>query len=230
MKPGSQSVTDQEVEAVIAHGSQIRPAPDVVRARLLARARNAAAGRRAAPPPIAGFGRAPPRAGLRIAVAATVLLAFAAGGAAAMIHSRATSAEAVEPTPVRTSAPIPAAPPVARAAAEVPAPRVVSSRSRPSHRVLSPQESYAAELDLLRRAQSDYARHDFSDALVLVSEHARQFPKGRLAEEREALRVRSLAGAGRGEEARRVLAAFARRFPRSVLLPRLQAGARTADD
>jgi hypothetical protein len=229
MKPGSQ-VTAQEVEAVIARGSQIRRAPDVVRARLLARARNAVARREAAAVPVAGFGRAPPRSGIRIAVAATVLLAFAAGGAAAMIHSGATRADALAVTPSRAAAPISAPPRVAQAPAELPAPRVASSRPRPSHRVLSPQESYAAELELLRRAQSNYASHDFSDALVLVAEHARRFPKGRLAEEREALRVRSLAGAGRGDEARRVLAAFARRFPRSVLLARLQEAARTAEE
>ena len=66
------------------------------------------------------------------------------------------------------------------------------------HRSLSPQESYAAELNLLQRAQSEYASHDFADALVLVTEHARRFPDGRLAEEREALRVRSLARDGPG--------------------------------
>jgi hypothetical protein len=58
--------------------------------------------------------------------------------------------------------------------------------------------------------------------LVLVAEHARQFPNGRLAEEREALRIRSLASARRADEAVRAFAAFAARFPQSALLPRLQ--------
>ena len=87
---------------------------------------------------------------------------------------------------------------------------------------MPPQESYAAEIDLLQHAQSRYASHEFSDVLVLVAEHARQFPNGRLAEEREALRIRSLAGAGRAEDAGRALAAFAARFPQSALLLRLQ--------
>jgi hypothetical protein len=43
-----------------------------------------------------------------------------------------------------------------------------------------------------------------------------------LAEERDALRIRALVGAGRTPEARRAAAAFANRFPRSVLLPRLK--------
>jgi TolA-binding protein len=74
-----------------------------------------------------------------------------------------------------------------------------------------------------------YASRDFSSALVLVAEHARRYPNGRLAEEREALRIRSLAGSGRTADARRAIAAFAARFPRSVLLPRLQETPEAAD-
>jgi hypothetical protein len=79
----------------------------------------------------------------------------------------------------------------------------------------------AAELDLLRRARGAYRQRDFSGALRLVAEHDRRFPQGHLAEEREALRVRSLAEAGRAAEARQAAAAFAARFPRSVLLSRV---------
>jgi TolA-binding protein len=165
--------------------------------------------------------------GRRVAVAAGALLAFGTAGAAAALYSRVTRApemvatiRAPEPLAVRASAP--GLPPV-----EVPAP---SARSQHHHRLLAPQESYAAELQLLQRAQSEYASHDFANALVLVAEHGRRFPNGRLAEEREALRVRSLARAGRGDEARRALASFAKRFPHSAFLPRLQNAARSADD
>jgi outer membrane protein assembly factor BamD (BamD/ComL family) len=82
-------------------------------------------------------------------------------------------------------------------------------------------ESYAAELELLQRAQAAYAGRDFTDALTVVAEHRRRFPNGRLTEEREALRVRALKGAGRTNESRAAAASFAARFPRSVLLPRL---------
>jgi len=84
------------------------------------------------------------------------------------------------------------------------------------------QESYAAELALLRRAQVAYAARDYSATAALVAEHTRRFPNGRLAEEREAVRVRSLAGAGRKDEAQRAAQEFAAHFPRSVLLPRLR--------
>ena len=61
---------------------------------------------------------------------------------------------------------------------------------------------FSAELELLQRAQTAYTRHEFSGALTLLAEHARRFPRGHLAEERDALRVRCLLGAGR--RARRI--------------------------
>lgn len=227
MKLAEQRI-DQEVEAVIEQGRQIRQTPDVVRARLLARARAAVAASRAASTPIpvltAGWH------GRRLAVAAGALLAFGAAGAAAAVYSHVTRAPEIAPMPAR----VPDAP-ATRAGSPGPAtagrPELVPSKriARP-HRPITPQESYAAELQLLQRAQSEYASQDFDNALVLVAEHGRRFPNGRLAEEREALRVRSLARAGRGDEARRALAAFANRFPHSVFLPRLQEAARSAED
>jgi hypothetical protein len=226
-----EQLAEQELQAVIERGRHIRRAPDVVRARLLARARVAVAAsaqaRRLGIPETAPAWR-----GRRLAVAAAALLLFSAAGATAALYTHGRRSAEIDPS-LRGS---PEAPSVRAAApkqsvSEVePAPQVLSSPKTPrSHRVLSPQESYAAELYLLQRAQSGYASQDFPDALVLIAEHARRFPNGRLAEEREALRVRSLAGAGRGDQARRALAAFARRFPRSVLLPRLREQARAAE-
>jgi hypothetical protein len=222
---------ERQVQAVIEQGRHIRRTPDVVRARLLARARGAvarsASATRLAIPETAAAWR-----GRRLAFAAAALLLFTAAGATAALYVHDRRSIDIVPTARRS----PEAPAVVASARELPAaetepaPQLVSrpKLQRP-HRALSPQESYAAELYLLQRAQSDYASQDFPDALVLVAEHARQFPKGRLAEEREALRVRSLAGAGRGDQARRALAAFARRFPRSALLPRLREQARAAE-
>jgi hypothetical protein len=82
----------------------------------------------------------------------------------------------------------------------------------------------------MRSAHNAYASHEFANALVLVSEHARRFPRGLLAEEREALRVRCLLAAGRTSEAQRAAAAFPKRFPRSVLVPRIQAEARLPEE
>ncbi len=229
---------EREVQAVIEQGRHIRRAPDVVRARLLARARGAVAASRSITS-VAIPETVPAWRGRRLAFAVAALLLFTTAGATAAlyVHARRSVEGATRSVQIVPAArPTPGTPPVVAAAPELPAaetepaPQLVSrpKLQRP-HRPLSPQESYAAELYLLQRAQSDYASQDFPDALVLVAEHARQFPKGRLAEEREALRVRSLAGAGRGDQARRALAAFARRFPRSALLPRLREQARAAE-
>src|SRR6185369_4903915 len=82
------------------------------------------------------------------------------------------------------------------------------SAARSPRRPMTAHESYAAAMDLLQRAQVAYAARDFAGALVLVAEHARRFPRARLGEERESLRVRLLADAGYTAEARRAAAAF----------------------
>ena len=74
------------------------------------------------------------------------------------------------------------------------------------------------ELQLLRSARQDVTRGDFAAALAAVGAHARRFRHGSLVEEREALRVKSLAGLGRHEDAQRAAVEFHARFPRSVLL------------
>jgi len=226
-------MTEEELAMVMAEGRQISRAPDVVRARLLARAREAiAASNRAAPvilPAAVSTWRT-----WRVATAAGAVLALSAAGAGAALYTRAPRVAPIEPVPAERATPRPriVRRPVAQAAIELTAPEAAAPlpRARRPRQLLTPQESYAAELRLLQGAQSDYTSQDFPDALVLLAEHARRFPDGRLAEEREALRIRSLEGAGRGDEARHALAAFGRRFPRSALLPRLQQQLRGAAD
>jgi TolA-binding protein len=218
---------DPDLEALLERARVIPPVSDVVRARALARARAAAA---AASTPAPEY-TVPNRAGRpSIAVAASIaLLALIAGGTAAALFHHAPAPPPL-PSSVRRAPPRVAAAVAERAIPPVVAPQPIAlaKTRRPAH-VVPPQESYAAELDLLRHAQAAYASRDFSNALVLVAEHGRRFPNGRLAEEREALRVRSLASSGHGGEARRAFDAFANRFPRSVLLPRLREAVGTAD-
>ena len=92
-------------------------------------------------------------------------------------------------------------------------------RARPAAGPLSRADAAALELRMLQPARAAVAREDFAAALGPIAEHARRFKDGRLAEEREALRVKALAGLGRPDDARRAAAAFKVRFPRSVLLP-----------
>ncbi len=223
-------ISDAALNVLLGRGREIRPVLDVMRARALARARAAVA---AGTVHLPGATATPvPRRSFRIAVAAAIALLIGAGGVAAAFRSGAFDRPAPQtssPTTAAASAHTVRAEMAARPAS---APAVAigrrERRDRPGGPVTA-QESYAAELRLLQRAQVVYAGRDFPEALVLVAEHARRFPNGRLAEEREALRVRSLASAEHGDEARRATAAFAARFPRSVLLPRLQKLAGAAD-
>ena len=218
-------ISDREVEALVERGRTIRRLPDVVRARALARARATEAAAAPDAPPAAAAATAPAHVGTRrIAIAASIALLVGAGGAMAALvghaPARRDAAAVSSPravAPARISVPQPASP-----SSPVSEEMIPPAKPRRPARPMTPKESYAAELDLLQRAQVAFAGREFSGALVLVAEHARRFPNGRLAEEREALRVRSLAGSGRTDDARRAAAAFANRFPRSVLLPRLR--------
>jgi len=119
-------------------------------------------------------------------------------------------------TPQRATPDVPAAPET-----EAPAPIAAATpaRRRPASKtVVATLPPTNAELKLLRDARQDVTRGDFARALVVIAEHTRRFRHGSLLEEREALRVKSLAGLGRQEEARRAAAAFRARFPHSVFL------------
>jgi len=211
---------DSDVEALLERGRIIVPVPDVVRARSLARARAIMGVAVALPPkPMLAWWRR----GLPLAAAASVALVVSTASALVAFRIRAVKDPAPPAPPMSpasaASAPIPMLvqlPPVA----VDPLPSPAAHPQRLVRQVPS-LESYAAELDLLQRTQVAYAGHDFSGALALVAEHGRRFPNGRLAEEREALRIRSLVAAGRTAEANRAAASFADRFPRSAMLPRL---------
>jgi len=124
---------------------------------------------------------------------------------------------ATPPTAVATLArPAPAAPLATAPAVE---PDIAPPPAAPGATHLSRTDAAREELRLLRKARAAVARQDYTAALPLLAEDARRFKDGRFVEEREALRVRALAGLGRTEEARRAAERFQERFPRSVLLP-----------
>ncbi len=211
---------DSELQSLLERGKYIPSVPDLVRARALARARATAAlaARRG------GIPRARRRP-LTIALAASAALAVLTATAVAAFHAVTRQNAPVQPAP--TSTVVTETKPAAATfeptfrEPELAAPSLPVAKHPRTTTPPSALDSYAAELDLLHRAQTAYAGRDFAGALSLVAEHSRRFPNGRLAEEREALRVRSLTGAGRTAEAHRAAAAFAERFPRSVFVPRL---------
>jgi hypothetical protein len=88
---------------------------------------------------------------------------------------------------------------------------------------VSPGNSLAAERTLLDIARSAFGRGEGDEALAALARHERLFPNGQLAEEREALAVRSLVLTQRIDQARARGARFRRRYPASVMLPAVEA-------
>jgi hypothetical protein len=222
-----------ELAAFLARRKVPRQAPPDLRMRALARARADLAGDVIPPARYPGASPVPHTGGrrlFRIALAASFAIAGAAVGAVAARHDRSAhvptvaSPERLPPTPIVTAAS------ASRPSSEAPLPTLEREPAKAPHlaRPGAKADPLTAELDLLQRAHGAYTRRDFSVALTLVADHARRFPRSHLAEQREALRVRSLAGAGRAEEARAAATAFAVRFPRSVLLPRVAEGAESS--
>jgi hypothetical protein len=204
-----------DVQAMLESEREIPAVSAVQRARALARARKALE----AP-------RAPATSSARVSalhrwVAAAAALVASVGLAAAAyeLHEKLNPAPAS--TPAHRAMPravaSAAAAPVAVASEPALAP-AAEARPAPAREATRP-DAIREELRLLRQARADVAREDFLAALRPITEHARRFKDGRLAEEREALRVKVLAGLGRGSEAHRAATAFEARFPRSVLLP-----------
>lgn len=114
----------------------------------------------------------------------------------------ATAQPAPAGTPVQ---PVRAAPPTPPA----PAPFARDARVFPPH---------GRERALLDRAQLALSERDAAAALAAIDEHAKRFPRGALAEERDALRIRAFLVAGKKGEARAAFVAFSKRFPSSIHL------------
>ena len=197
----------------------VEPVSDVARARSLARAR----ARAAADPRSLSKAPAPARsfAGRRTLVVSAAFLLMATGVAAAFLGRAPAPPPSVPNQAVAAWRERPSAPAAAHSPpAAAPQPSVAIAPN--PGRVAIRRDRGSAEVAVLRRAQAAYADGDYPAVLDIVGQHARRFSNGRLAEEAEALRVRSLARCGRQDDAVRALDAFAGRFPNSVLLSTLR--------
>jgi hypothetical protein len=97
----------------------------------------------------------------------------------------------------------------------VPAPKSAASAASS---VRTPTASLREERRLLDAARDAIVRGEPAGALAATANHAARFPRGVLAEEREALRIRALARLGRMAEARSLLAELRVAHPHSFLL------------
>lgn len=220
------------LDALLAHERLVPEQAEIVRARAIKRARDSlqrAAAERHVLGPLSIHQR-------RWFFSAVALLTLLAGGAAAVQmmrrselraavekrHTPAVSAGAVNPTARVLALQSSARPEPANVATTAPASPSVAERSAARSAVSAERHSNAtAELDLLSRARQSDARAEYASVLATVAEHERSYPAGRLAEEREVLRIKALVGLGRANEARQFGAKFRRQFPRSVLLQRV---------
>jgi hypothetical protein len=213
---GARRIPSFDLDALLEHERRLVSVPTVARARALARARAALAARAGGPSPRAAAmtSRPRPRLARWLAAAGVAFVAGAASGVAAYglgLRARPVSTAVVETQPAP-----PATPGRARASTVSVEPLV--PLPPPGPRSLTRADAARIELRLLRQARAAVLREDFAAALPLLAEHARHFRNGRLAEEREALRVKALAGLGRDHDAARAAAAFEARFPRSPLI------------
>jgi hypothetical protein len=142
----------------------------------------------------------------------------------------------MNPTPARPALAVSAAPAAPPAVSETvlqpastperaPVPPAATTNASAKQRSLE-IDTQASELRLLQRARAAVASAEFTTALALIADYERRFPEGRFREECEALRVKSLSGLGRSEQARRAAEAFREQFPRSVLLRRIEEAAK----
>ena len=93
------------------------------------------------------------------------------------------------------------------------------SSSAPSASALDAASSLAAERHLLDDARQALARGEPQAGMVPLGQHAKRFPHGLLAEEREALAVRLLAALGNRPAAIERAERFRQRFPNSLFTP-----------
>jgi hypothetical protein len=94
-----------------------------------------------------------------------------------------------------------------------------AAKAPPSADVVSGRDvDLAAERAILDTARAAVARGQGAVALEALGQHARQFPRGRLGEEREVLTIQALSLSGRGDEARSRAARFRKAHPRSLMI------------
>jgi hypothetical protein len=155
---------------------------------------------------------------------AKVAIVVALGGAVAVGVGLGRSPAPPETTPPVVTAiatpPAAASPPIVEASPEasvvsLPAP---APAPRPSTTTTTKVESVAPappEATLLSRAHNELLSGSPERALATTAEHARAYPRGALAQERDVIAIEALVKLGRRDEARRRAASFRQTFPGS---------------
>ena len=134
-----------------------------------------------------------------------------------------TVVRVVQAAPPMLAPPVVATPRIAEVAPMVEAPAVVApvpAPDAPAHPRLGAREtdegSLSSERAVLELARTGLTRGQSSAAIDALERHARRFPRGRLAPERESMWVQALVSAGRYDSAREHAARFRRTYPGSM--------------
>lgn len=161
-----------------------------------------------------------------------------AGGAA--LHAAVAGARAPDPRegapPAVVVSPLPATPEAA-SAARVPAsatPSAARSSAAPANTTRAGPVPMDSEALLREEAAFDTARAAFvqgnmAAALQALAIHARDFPRGQHAAERDTMWIDALLALGRKDEACKRIEGFHRAYPRSGSLPAMEARCRTKE-
>lgn len=146
--------------------------------------------------------------------------------AATIADQRATTPSIDEPAPTELAPEARPRPPAPSGAkpdpAPAPSPKRSSAATSSSAALAAPPgpagPTLEAELALMREARTAAA----ADALLALEAHAREFPRGTLARERDGLRIVALCELGRLADAQRHLDRFIAADARSLQLPRIR--------
>lgn len=155
----------------------------------------------------------------------TVAAALAVGLSGGLLYPRAPEVRVVtvvaQPSaPMAVASTVPAAP-----SSTLPSialsdlPSAAPAVAAPSASFATPGAALEAERAMLDVARTALGRGDGPHALGACDDHARKFPRGVLAEEREAIAVQALLLAQRSDDARARAERFQKSYPRSIFLP-----------
>ena len=108
-------------------------------------------------------------------------------------------------------------------------PERVSDDALSKKKILGSATTLAYERRLIETARSAIARANYPAAVAATKRHAREFKKGVLAEERDALQVIAVARLGDEERAATLGARFLKRYRQSVFRPAVEKALRKED-
>jgi hypothetical protein len=212
------AIPDVETEDLLIAERVIVPCSSDVRQRILATARNAPV---LIPRAIENAGRSR-RPALRLGLATLVVVSIASVAAAALQIwpklPRASNDLSAKQRPASVSLPSGLHSQTKNVRSAALATTSVDSTKDTAKDTATDTDGYAREMQVLERARRAFARGDYDTVFSAIDEHQRTFPSGRLAEERDALRVRVLFRQHRFRDARRAAEAFRDTFPHSIFL------------